>query len=314
MKKIFILFLGLVISGNVLAATRDSGRVINNSATFGTQGAQQGNPGLYRAGVNVKNVTTNVSFSSDAPGVMTGNVGATVQNSYAPSVAVANLPVADGATGEEVVQAVQKTQQQLQIEKQRDICVRNNIGIGNTFVWAARNSNLSNYSTMIEDVNTPENNTCFVKVSINSTDGKIKVSDLESKYFEMGQVVTCGSWVDEDMLEKRILDAKKSARTWGVVASTVGGAAVGVGAMELFGNKLIGGSVQGQKALEGQELLISQLKVLKKENQTEYDRVVRALKDLEEYCNKSDVWSGAEMPADCISDENPFIGLLDQLN
>ena len=60
--------------------------------------------------------------------------------------------------------------------------------------------------------------------------------------------------------------------------------------------------------------MISQLKVLKKENQTEYDRVVSALKDLEEYCNKSDVWSGAEMPADCISDENPFIGLLDQLN
>jgi hypothetical protein len=55
------------------------------------------------------------------------------------------------------------------------------------------------------------------------------------------------------------LDAKKTKRTWGTVAGAVGGAAVGVGAMELFGNKLIGGAVQGQKSLSGDDLLYSQM-------------------------------------------------------
>ena len=155
-------------------------------------------------------------------------------------------------------------------EKERNACISNNIGVGNTFVWASRFSNVNNYSSMIEDVESPENNVCFVKVEMKSTDSKISVADIPAKYFEMGRTITCGSWADEETLRKRILDAKKSARTWGTVAGAVGGAAVGVGAMELFGNKLIGGSVEGQKSLKGDELLRSQLAVLQKDNPSEY--------------------------------------------
>lgn len=135
-------------------------------------------------------------------------------------------------------------------EKEREACIRNNIGVGNTFVWASRYSDVNNYSTMVEDLENPENNTCFVRVELKSTDTKVDLSDIPGRYFEMGRNIICGSWVDEDMLEKRILDANKNARTWATVGGAVGGAALGVGSMELFGNKLIGGKVEGQKGLD----------------------------------------------------------------
>ena len=59
-------------------------------------------------------------------------------------------------------------------EKERNACMSNNIGVGNTFVWASRYSNANDYSTMIEDVNFPENNTCFVKVELKSNDERIQ--------------------------------------------------------------------------------------------------------------------------------------------
>lgn len=169
-------------------------------------------------------------------------------------------------------------------EKEKAACINNNIGVGNTFVWASRYSNINNYASMVEDVDEPANNTCFVKVEMRSDDSKISVSDIPSKYFEMGQVISCGAWADEKMLEKRILDAKKSARTWATVSGAVGGAAVGVGAMELFGNKLIGGSVQGQKALSDNELLYSQMAVLKKNKDQRYDQIVQHLTNLKNEC------------------------------
>lgn len=300
-KNLFVV-LFVLLCCDVMAASPRVGRnvVVNN-----VLGAS--NVGVQRSGISVK---------SPASDLYNPQVVSSQNVAVAPEVVAESVVIMPETVLENVdeVEVVQKTMQQIQAEKQRDICMRNNIGIGNTFVWAARNSNVDNYSMMIEDINVPENNACFVKVAINSTDSRIKVSDLPTKYFEMGRVVECGSWVDEDMLEKRILDAKKSARTWGVVASTVGSAAVGVGAMELFGNKLIGGAVQGQKALEGQDLILSQLKVLKKDNQTEYNRVVAALRDLEEYCDKPGLWDGTEKPRDCDNANNPFMGLLDRLN
>lgn len=184
-------------------------------------------------------------------------------------------------------------------EKEKAACINNNIGVGNTFVWASRYSNINNYASMVEDVDEPANNTCFVKVEMKSDDSKISVADVPAKYFEMGQTITCGSWADEKTLEKRILDAKKSARTWGTVGGAVGGAAVGVGAMELFGNKLIGGSVQGQKALKGDELLYSQLAVLKKDEPAKYQQIMAQLRSLKKEC-ESTVWQGAEQPEDCV--------------
>lgn len=190
-------------------------------------------------------------------------------------------------------------------EREKRACLQNNIGIGNTFVWASRYSNLGNYSTMIEDVEEPENNTCFVKVELKSDDAKISVADIPSKYFEMGHNITCGEWADYDTLKSRILDAKKSARTWATVGGVVGGAGIGVGAMELFGNKLIGGAVQGQKSLDGLELLESQLAVLKQDNETEYNRFIATLGELKCAC-QSNTWADGAKPAACTDYEYAF--------
>jgi hypothetical protein len=174
-------------------------------------------------------------------------------------------------------------------EKERNTCLSNNIGIGNTFVWASRYSNLNNYSAMVEDTMEPENNTCFVKVELSSDDSRIDVSDITGKYFEMGRVITCASWANADDMRQRILDAKKKNRILGTVGASVGGAALGVGAMELFGNKAIGGKVMGQKALEGEQLLRSQLSVLRNENSFEYNRFISHLRTLKTECSK-DIW------------------------
>lgn len=185
-------------------------------------------------------------------------------------------------------------------EKEKAACIQNNIGVGNTFVWASRYSNTNDYSTMIEDLEQPENNTCFVKVGLKSTDERINLGDIRDQYFEMGRNITCGAWADEGKLEQRILDAKKKARTWATVGGAVGGAALGVGSMELFGNRWIGGAVEGQKdkSLSQDELLRSQLLVLKKDNSAQYNEIVKHLESLQKEC-ASDVWADAEKPDVC---------------
>lgn len=197
-------------------------------------------------------------------------------------------------------------------EKERAACMQNNIGVGNTFVWASRYSDISGYTTMIEDVENPENNTCFVRVDVKSTDPKIDLSDIPGKYFEMGRTIECGSWVDESMLEKRILDAKKNARTWATVGGAAGGAALGVSSMELFGNKLIDGAVQGQKntKLSAQEQFVSYVMTLdqaKRNEITNYAKKMQEKCDSWSYgvkpdaCNGLDVGDGAYVPYDYIA-------------
>lgn len=186
-------------------------------------------------------------------------------------------------------------------DKEKRACISNNIGVGNTFVWASRYSNTANYSSMIEDVEEPDNNTCFVKVELKSDDEKISVADFPTKYYEMGHNIACGEWVDYNMLKERILDAKKSARTWATVGGAVGGAAIGVGAMELFGNRLIGGAVEGQKQFEKDsiELLRSQLAVLKAENEQDYKNFVESLGDLKCACEEYEKEPGNESLTPC---------------
>ena len=164
-------------------------------------------------------------------------------------------------------------------EAERSACLNNNIGIGNTFVWASKDSDTSNYANMVEDTKNPANNSCFVRVELKSDDGtRVSVDDVPAKYFMWGQNVTCGSWANAKEIEKRILDAKKGARVGGVVASTVGAAGIGFGAMELFGNKLIGGKVMGQKDkdLSAEDLYVSMFASYDKK-----DQVIKALKQIQ---------------------------------
>lgn len=154
-------------------------------------------------------------------------------------------------------------------EAERNACINNNIGVGNTFVWASRFSDTSSYANMVEDVEKPENNVCFVKVELKSDDeSRISVNDIEPKYFIWDEVIECGSWADAKDMEKRILDARKGARIGGIVASTVGGAGLGVGAMELIGNTAIDGW-KGQKELSGSALYRSNLLALKQSKKDE---------------------------------------------
>ncbi len=184
-------------------------------------------------------------------------------------------------------------------EAEKAACLNNNIGIGNTFVWASRLSNTASYHSMIEDIENPQNNTCFVRVEMRSNDSRISVDDIQAKYFEMGSPVECGSWVDEGKMRQRILDGKKTARVWATVGATVGGAGLGVGIMELFGNKLIGGKVEGQKAMEGDELLRSQLLTLKDKNRAQYNEFVGKIEELIASCEDTTLWANTAKPAAC---------------
>lgn len=179
-------------------------------------------------------------------------------------------------------------------DKERIACLSNNVGVGNTFVWASKNSNTSNYASMVEDVNNPENNVCFVLVGMRAEDNKIAMSDIQPQYFQWGQNITCGAWADEAKLEKRILDAKKTARTLATVGGAVGGAGIGVGAMELFGNRALS-NINGLEGLQGQKQYTegsvdwykAKLAQLEKEDKVEYDNFVGLLNQLKDECDKS---------------------------
>lgn len=180
-------------------------------------------------------------------------------------------------------------------DKERTACLSNNIGIGNTFVWASRNSNTANYATMVEDVENPENNVCFVLVGMRSDDSRINVADIQPRYFEWGQNITCGSWADESKLESRILEAKKTARTLGTIGGAVGGAGIGVGAMELFGNRALS-NINGMEGLQGQkqyeersvEWYKAKANELKRDNNDAYSTFVKHLKAFQAECSKAE--------------------------
>lgn len=190
----------------------------------------------------------------------TASVNSLGLNSSKVVASNADVPVVTPAT-EETAKEEEKEPEKDMREAERNACINNNIGMGNTFVWASRYSDTSNYANMVEDAENPENNVCFVKVELNSTnESRIKVADIQPKYFMWDETIKCGSWVNKKDMEKRILDAKKGERIGGVVASTVAGMGLGVGAMELFGNKLIGGKVEGQKSAKKETLYKNALK------------------------------------------------------
>lgn len=219
-------------------------------------------------------------------GQMMASQRATMSTNQISAMAALNGKSTTGNALATTPQVMQPEVQKDMREKEKNACVGNNIGMGNTFVWASRFSNLNNYSSMIEDIEEPANNTCFVKVGLKSNDTRVSVDDIPAKYFEMGQTITCGSWANEETMRQRILDAKKGARIGGTIAASVGGAALGVGAMELFGNKLIGGKVEGQydESLSEEQLLRSQIAVLKKDDAAGYNEFIRQLKIVKDGC------------------------------
>lgn len=269
MKKFWSLIAMFVVCTPALAATPATGR-----GRASMSGHNEGRTAASKKYINNTAVTTNT--------------------------VTATVPEA----GETV--SVESTEEVKPVEKPKDMrerekaaCIQNNIGVGATFVWASRYSNTANYNSMVEDVEFPENNVCFVKVGLKSNDARIDVSDIQPKYFVMGENITCGQWADSESLKQRILDAKKKGRTWATVGGVVGGAGVGVGAMELFGNKMIGGAVEGQAALDGDELLCAQMKVLKQEKSSKYNDIKSALEELKKYCSDTELWVGTAKPATC---------------
>lgn len=225
-----------------------------------------------RVGMQQQNVT-----SARMPAIPVATVGVTTSVSNVVEAPVKVTPSEDEKEPEKPSKDMR--------EKEREACIRNNIGIGNTFVWASRYSDINNYVTMVEDTENPENNTCFVLVGLKSSDSKINLGDISGKYFEMGRNITCGSWVDENKIEQRILDAKKNARTWATVGGAVGGAAIGVTSMELFGNTLIGGAVEGQKSkkLDAKEKFRSYILSL---GDSERQVLIKHFAEMDDICQK----------------------------
>lgn len=236
------------------------------------------------AGRGRASMSNNVMNAPRKAGVVSsGQIAAAPVVGVAPTQVTGEVvaEVAMAVTPEEPKPAVKDMR-----ESEKAACIGNNIGIGNTFVWASRYSNTSNYASMVEDTENPENNVCFVKVALKSNDSRISVDDIPAQYFDWGRTITCGSWANEDMLRQRILDAKKKGRTLATVAAAVGSAGVGVGIMELGGNKLIGGKVMGQKNedLSEAQVLRSQILTLKNKGDSEYKKYVDSLKTLKDLC------------------------------
>jgi len=249
---------------------------------FGANAAQNGRPAMAKNIMSAPRYTASVNQISGNGGGINGRVKPVAKVDETEQQTTEPEP--DEESEEEVVVVDMR-------EAERNACINNNIGVGNTFVWASKYSDTSNYANMVEDVEHPENNVCFVRVELSSTnESRIKVADIEPKYFMWGEPIKCGSWVSKKEMENRILDARKGARIGGIVASTVGGMGLGVGAMELFGNKLIGGKVEGQKGVDKIELYKAQLA---KEENKEY---IGDLKIMVEACDENELFKDS---SDC---------------
>ena len=252
---------------------------------FAADAAQTGRPAMSNRGVSSPRYTASVNQITGMAGIKP------VDAAKVATVPAAEEKAAEETTEEPVEEEVDETPTVDMREAERNACINNNVGIGNTFVWASRYSDTSNYVNMVEDAIHPENNVCFVRVELNSTnESRVKVSDIAPKYFMWDETIKCGSWVDKKEMEKRILEARKGARIGGIVASTVGGMGLGVGAMELFGNKLIGGKVEGQKSesLSKEKLYKSQLSALKKKDEDKFNEYMADLKTLSDACDNGE--------------------------
>ena len=268
---------------------------------------------VARKGKRMRNIFLSgafmVLFAFDAYAVTIGNSAGYRANSAAVTQDSSLTPPPAASVG-----APQDGEKINEINHKRDVCLSHASGSFDTFVWAARDSNINDYRFMVEDVRNPENNVCFVKISVQNSDERVDTHDIPSRYFVVGERAVCGNWLPEDDLKQRILNATKKNRVLGAVATSIVSAGVGVGvseaAMAIAAKNGSDSKVLGQAALSGQELLISQIKELERKNSVEYNRVISALKTLDETCDKE--WK-CEKPAECNAETNPFRKLRDKL-
>jgi len=248
---------------------------------FVANAAQNGRPAMSNHIMSAPRYTASVNQISNVTSIKN------------PTGAAVVTPVV-AAEEEVAVEEEKETPKEPEVDRrdaERNACISNNIGMGNTFVWASKFSDTSSYTNMVEDAEHPENNVCFVRVELaSSNESRIKVSDIEPKYFMWDETIKCGSWVSKKEMEKRILDAKKGVRIGGIVASTVGGMGLGVGAMELFGNKLIGGKVEGQKSVKKETLYKNKLVDMNKKGGTEIEQYKKDLDLLVKVCDSGNVF------------------------
>lgn|GEM_PF-7069978 len=155
-------------------------------------------------------------------------------------------------------------------------CIANNVGMAGVFVWggtAARNSpdyatrGVAGVGMLREDIVNPANNTCWVRVDLDSSERNVNLSGISGAYFAENDAVTCGSWANKKDIESKILQAKSTGRTLATIGGAVGGAALGVAAAETVMH--FGGWYRGQKTLApgSAELICSNLLRLEKREQ-----------------------------------------------
>jgi hypothetical protein len=187
-----------------------------------------------------------------------------------------------------------------EINMRRDACMSHASQRIGEFVWASRNGNNTNYSLMVEDTEHPENNVCFAKVSVENRDERVDTDTIPARYFPLGQNVVCADWVPVEDLQARITEAGKSRRVLGAVSTSLAGAGIGVGisegAMAIAAKQGSKSSLMGQHALEGQELLISEIKKIKQEDARKYTEIITKLQALDTACD-------AIKEAKCLPDE-----------
>ena len=100
-----------------------------------------------------------------------------------PDVSISTEPRSPSIKDDDIKPSFPPKEEKDNRDAERAACLNNNIGIGNTFVWASKFSNTNSYAAMQEDLENPENNVCFVKVDLKSTDARVNMSDIPSRYF-----------------------------------------------------------------------------------------------------------------------------------
>ena len=102
-----------------------------------------------------RTVATTDTVASDVADDSSSDARATASVKQINAIAAANTGVAttdkSSIRVEPTKDSVSESEEDTR-EKERLACISNNIGVGNTFVWASRYSNTANYATMVEDI------------------------------------------------------------------------------------------------------------------------------------------------------------------